>query len=71
MQPRMRVLARILFQMGAVDADAFDAAVGQLDLYPAVAAEGQLVLGDLIALRQVRVMVVSYVRRPPSPRSRS
>ena len=58
MQPRMRVLARILFQMGAVDANAFDAAVGQLDLDPAVAAQRQLVLGDLIALRQVRVMVV-------------
>ena len=31
---------------------------GQLDLDPAVAAQRQLVLGDLIALRQVRVMVV-------------
>ena len=58
MQARVRVLARVLFQVGAVDADAFDAAVGQLDLDPAVAAEGQLVLGDLIALGQVRVVVV-------------
>ena len=58
MQPRVRVFAGVLFQVSAVDADALDAAVGQLDLYPAVAAQGQLVLGDLIALGQVRVVVV-------------
>ena len=57
-QPRMCVLARVLFQMGAVDADAFDAAVRLVDLHQAVAAQRQLVLRDLIALGQVRVVIV-------------
>ena len=52
------ILARVLLQMRPVDADTLAAAVGQFDVQPAVAALGQLVLGNLIAFGQVRVVVV-------------
>ena len=50
-------LAGVLLHVDAGDADGPAAAV-HLDLHPAVLADGQLELGDLVALGQVRVEIV-------------
>ena len=54
-------LAGVLFQMGADDADPFACPVGMRDLEPAVVAEGQIVLADLIVLGQIGIVVVLAV----------
>jgi len=51
-------LARILLKVGAGDADGLCRAILQLDLQLTLADDGQLELGDLITLRQVRIEVI-------------
>ena len=53
----VQVLARVLLQVGPPDTDALGRPVLP-DLHPAVLADRQLVLRNLVALRQVRVEVV-------------
>ena len=59
----VKVLAGIFFEMGADDAD--PPRLGRLrvgrDLEPAVGAEGQIVLADLITLRQVGIVILLAV----------
>src|SRR5262249_19727773 len=53
-------LAGVYFEVNADDANA-PAAGGRLDLQPAVVAEGEVVLADLVVLGQVRVVVILAV----------
>ena len=59
----VHALAGVFFQMGADDADLLrlDASLGIADLQPAVVAERQIVLADLIALGQVGIVIVLAV----------
>ena len=59
----VHALAGVFFQMGADDADplGLDPSLGIADLQPAVVAERQIVLADLIALGQVGIVVVLAV----------
>ena len=50
--------ARILFEMGAGDADSFCAAVFHFNIQRAVGDDGQFVLTDLVALGQVGVEII-------------
>jgi hypothetical protein len=50
-------LAGVLFHVDAADADALGPAVGQRDVQVAVAADGQLILADLVPFGQVGVEV--------------
>ena len=54
----VQTLSRIFFQVRASDSDRLHAAVFQHDIDVSVVHDRQLVLTDLIALRQVRVEVV-------------
>ena len=62
----MDELGRVLLEVGARDPDR-DGALGRLERQPAVGGERQVVLADLVALRQVRVEVVLAV---PAGRAR-
>ena len=56
----MHALARVLFEVRADDADllGLEATLGIADLEPAVVAERQIVLTDLIALGQVGIVIL-------------
>ncbi len=54
----MHGLAGILFQMRAGDPDALRRAILQHDVHMALGHDGQFVLADLIALRQVGIEVI-------------
>ena len=63
-------LGRVLLEVGPGDPDR-DLALGRLERQPAMGGERQVVLADLVALRQVRVEVVLAIpagRRPASRR---
>jgi hypothetical protein len=53
----MDQFSRVLFHVNLVDADLF-LSPGRLDLHPAVMANGQIKLRDLIILRIVRIKIV-------------
>ncbi len=53
----MKELARVLFQVSTVDADAVSLTI-HFDINPAVVAEGLLVLRNLIALGQIGIIIV-------------
>ncbi len=53
-------LAGVFFQMDANDAHALRA-LGRFDLQPAIVAERQIVLADLVVLRQIGVVIILAV----------
>ena len=57
-QSLVQRLARVLLEMRAGDADGLDGPVVEHDLQPALLDHRQLVLTDLIALRQIRIEVI-------------
>ena len=59
----MHAFAGVFFQMRANDADLLggEAAFGVADLKMAVVAERQIILADLIALRQVGIIIILAV----------
>src|SRR5207244_4641115 len=66
---RVQIFPRVLLEMGRPDADAPARSVLP-DLQPAVLADRQLVLGDLIALREIRIEVI-LAGKPAQRRDRA